>query len=407
MLQALRTLAHAVCLLALGSVARARAATRAARRRRRRCHRRRVARRDDDRHQRASGRSANRDHQRARLIPVRCAARRALRGQRFAWWIRTAHCRSRHRWRRDDARFGAGRLLVLRERDGDRHENRRSRYPVDARGDYGASGKDARADGAQTVERPRRRRAIAHHLAAHRTRAGHHSRHRLEPSFTGSDPSTTIHHGRRLPRTTRDGVRRFSEPGAHRGAARSAGTLYGRNSVGGTINIVSRQPTNAREMSARLTAGDYGALRAEGAISGPLIKDKVMGNFAVHPRHPRWFREGSRSTRTTRLAAEDTWAGRGQMRSCSGPAVSCCCQATMAASTECRSPTPSRLPRSRGSASTARQHVGGADEPSGVGSECPARCLGEADRPGERHDDAEQPDGVARIQPPLTSSTPM
>ena len=91
------------------------------------------------------------------------------------------------------------------------------------------------------------------------------------------------------------------------------GTLYGRNSVGGTINIVTRQPTNTLETSVRLTGGDYHKLRAEGAVNGPLIKNKVMGNFAFlrstregfvkdldHPDHS--------------LGSEDTWAGRGQLR---------------------------------------------------------------------------------------------
>lgn len=91
------------------------------------------------------------------------------------------------------------------------------------------------------------------------------------------------------------------------------GTLYGRNSVGGTINIVTRQPTNTLETNVRLTAGNYDKLRAEGAVSGPLIKDKVMGSFAFlrgaregfvkdldHPEHS--------------LGSEDTWAGRGQLR---------------------------------------------------------------------------------------------
>src|SRR4030095_12145334 len=49
------------------------------------------------------------------------------------------------------------------------------------------------------------------------------------------------------------------------------GTLYGRNAVGGTINIVTRQPTNTLETSVRLTAGSYDTFRAEGAISGALI----------------------------------------------------------------------------------------------------------------------------------------
>jgi iron complex outermembrane receptor protein len=91
------------------------------------------------------------------------------------------------------------------------------------------------------------------------------------------------------------------------------GTLYGRNAVGGTINVVSRHPTNALETSARLTAGAYDTLRAESAVSGPLIKNNVMASVAFlrgvhsgfvkdvdHPDHP--------------LGSEDTWAGRGQLR---------------------------------------------------------------------------------------------
>src|SRR5262249_37569492 len=58
------------------------------------------------------------------------------------------------------------------------------------------------------------------------------------------------------------------------------GALSGRNSVGGAIHSVTRQPTNVLEANARLTAGNDGQLRAEGAVSGPLIRNKVMGNIA-------------------------------------------------------------------------------------------------------------------------------
>lgn len=91
------------------------------------------------------------------------------------------------------------------------------------------------------------------------------------------------------------------------------GTLYGRNSVGGTINIVTRQPTNARETSVRLTAGTFNTLRADAALSGPLVRNRLMGSVALlrnvrdgvvadleHPGHA--------------LGGEDTWAGRGQLR---------------------------------------------------------------------------------------------
>jgi iron complex outermembrane recepter protein len=91
------------------------------------------------------------------------------------------------------------------------------------------------------------------------------------------------------------------------------GTLFGRNSVGGTINIVTRQPTNALETRARLTAGNYDKLRVEGAISGPLVRNSIMGSFA--------FLRGSRDGfvrdvlhEDHSLGSEDTWAGRGQIR---------------------------------------------------------------------------------------------
>ena len=96
------------------------------------------------------------------------------------------------------------------------------------------------------------------------------------------------------------------------------GTLYGRNSVGGTINIVTRQPTNALETSVRLTAGSYDKLRAEGAISGPLIKNKVMGNFAfVRATREGFVKDLDHPDHS--LGSEDTWGGRGQVRLVFGP----------------------------------------------------------------------------------------
>ena len=91
------------------------------------------------------------------------------------------------------------------------------------------------------------------------------------------------------------------------------GTLFGRNSIGGTINIVTRQPTNTFETRGRITAGNYDKLRVEGAISGPLVRDRIMGSFA--------FLRGSRDGFVAdvnhadhSLGSEDTWAGRGQLR---------------------------------------------------------------------------------------------
>lgn len=91
------------------------------------------------------------------------------------------------------------------------------------------------------------------------------------------------------------------------------GTLYGRNAVGGAMNLVPRPPTNEFQASARVTAGTFGELRADTRASGPLKRDRVMGSIAVargvrdgfvrdleHPDHP--------------LGGDDATAARGQLR---------------------------------------------------------------------------------------------
>ncbi|HET7747367.1 MAG TPA: TonB-dependent receptor [Vicinamibacteria bacterium] len=131
--------------------------------------------------------------------------------------------------------------------------------------------------------------------------------------FAGSDPSSTIH---------LDGVY-LARPAMVFGdfldlervevLRGPQGTLYGRNSLGGTINLVTRQPANALEMTARLTAGNYHKLRAEGAVSGPLAKDKIMASFAFIRGTRRGFvRDLDHPDHA--LGGEDTWAGRGQVR---------------------------------------------------------------------------------------------
>jgi len=59
------------------------------------------------------------------------------------------------------------------------------------------------------------------------------------------------------------------------------GTLYGRNSTGGAINIISRRPTDALEGYIDLSYGNYNALSVEGAISGPIVNDKLLARVAV------------------------------------------------------------------------------------------------------------------------------
>ena len=136
--------------------------------------------------------------------------------------------------------------------------------------------------------------------------------------FAGSDPSTTIHlDGIYLARPAM-AFADFLDVERVEVLRGPQGTLYGRNSVGGTINIVTRQPTNTRETRARITAGSFDAVRADGAVSGPVIRDKVLASAAVL----RSSRDGfvrDLDHRDHALGGEDTWAGRGQVRVIFGP----------------------------------------------------------------------------------------
>ena len=50
------------------------------------------------------------------------------------------------------------------------------------------------------------------------------------------------------------------------------GTLYGRNATGGSINLITAKPTDYFSGYGRLSYGNYNAIVAEGAISGPLAE---------------------------------------------------------------------------------------------------------------------------------------
>lgn len=59
------------------------------------------------------------------------------------------------------------------------------------------------------------------------------------------------------------------------------GTLYGRNSLAGVVNIVTKGPTETWRGDARLGYAKFGSFTVSGAISGPLVKDKLLMRIAA------------------------------------------------------------------------------------------------------------------------------
>ena len=60
------------------------------------------------------------------------------------------------------------------------------------------------------------------------------------------------------------------------------GTLYGRNSIGGAINVLSKRPTNDLSAEVRGTVGNYGYTLLQATVSGPLsdsLRYRVNGQW--------------------------------------------------------------------------------------------------------------------------------
>ena len=57
------------------------------------------------------------------------------------------------------------------------------------------------------------------------------------------------------------------------------GTLYGRNAVGGAVNILYKQPTQEFDYAVKAIGGTHGTVEYYGMVNGPLIEDVLSGRF--------------------------------------------------------------------------------------------------------------------------------
>ena len=69
------------------------------------------------------------------------------------------------------------------------------------------------------------------------------------------------------------------------------GALYGRNAIGGAINITTKKPTNEFEGLVRLAYGNGDTVKAQGVLSGPLIEDELFARGAFSYRSSEGVRD--------------------------------------------------------------------------------------------------------------------
>jgi iron complex outermembrane recepter protein len=68
------------------------------------------------------------------------------------------------------------------------------------------------------------------------------------------------------------------------------GTLFGRNSTGGLVNIITKKPTTDFEGYADITGGEFNEVKFQGAVSGPLTS-WLQGRLAVVSQNNQGYDE--------------------------------------------------------------------------------------------------------------------
>ena len=89
------------------------------------------------------------------------------------------------------------------------------------------------------------------------------------------------------------------------------GTLYGRNSMGGTINVVSRRPDSEAQAKGKFSFGNEGTYQAEAYVNGALgenLSGSLSGLYSGNDDYWSNVIPGN-----TGIGKDETWALRGQL----------------------------------------------------------------------------------------------
>ena len=89
------------------------------------------------------------------------------------------------------------------------------------------------------------------------------------------------------------------------------GTLYGRNSTGGTLNLITKKPTQDFQGYVNVTGGNYNFMKLDAAFGGPLT-DNILGRFAVESISRSGF--ATNITTGNEIDDDHRWAARGQLQ---------------------------------------------------------------------------------------------
>lgn len=87
------------------------------------------------------------------------------------------------------------------------------------------------------------------------------------------------------------------------------GTLYGKNTIGGAINIITQAPTEDFQASGDVTFGNYGLIQGRASLSGALVPNQVRARLSLAHRE----RDGYLNNTTTGQDLNDISATGGRL----------------------------------------------------------------------------------------------
>jgi iron complex outermembrane receptor protein len=91
----------------------------------------------------------------------------------------------------------------------------------------------------------------------------------------------------------------------------SQSVMYGKSSMGGVINIISKKPTNEQMITTYGSVGSYFSRELGGLATGPIVEDKVYYSFSAQYDGTNGYMDNNNSNESNK---RDTGRVKGQLR---------------------------------------------------------------------------------------------